>query len=320
MVERKKNYLKVLTTFFLFYLIFKNINFKEIVFLISRANFIYFLLMILIWFPTIYLSTLRWNKILASYNIHITTKKLYLIYLIASFYNNFLPSSIGGDSYKFLRLNTTFNRQKSKILSSIIIERGLGFLSLIFLSLLSTFYNRSLLLKSEVAKLALFLLLALFLTSILFFFIRKKLAKFLSSSTVNLPILKQLKNFVEVFVNFQNNKALIVGFLVSLILSLLTVFSNYLGFLAFGKQIKFSQLLFLVPLVSISSLIPISINSLGVKEGFYIYFFALIGVEKELSLSVSLIGRFLTTIASLSGGILLIERSLRKLLSFDQNN
>ena len=60
----------------------------------------------------------------------------------------------------------------------------------------------------------------------------------------------------------------------------------------------------------LSKIMPFTINALGIKEGLTIYLFGLAGVNKELSLSVSLVGRFLTILLSLPGGILFLINSM----------
>ena len=84
---------------------------------------------------------------------------------------------------------------------------------------------------------------------------------------------------------------------------------NDLLFRSFGIDVSFLHLLVIITLISVITMIPVSLNGLGVREARYVLFFQSIGVPDGIALSVSLLFFFLVTISSLIGGIFwLMER------------
>ena len=88
---------------------------------------------------------------------------------------------------------------------------------------------------------------------------------------------------------------------------------NDLLFKSFGIDVPFLHLLVIITIISVITMIPVSLNGLGVREAGYVFFFQSIGVPDGVALSVSLLFFFLVTISSLIGGIFwLMERKVSK--------
>ena len=84
---------------------------------------------------------------------------------------------------------------------------------------------------------------------------------------------------------------------------------NDLLFRSFGIEVSFLHLLVIITLISVITMIPVSLNGLGVREASYVLFFQSIGVPEGIALSVSLLFFILVTISSLIGGLFwLMER------------
>ncbi len=63
----------------------------------------------------------------------------------------------------------------------------------------------------------------------------------------------------------------------------------YLVFRAYGYEIPFMQHVALYPVIAILTLIPITVGGLGVREGFFVYFYSMIGVPAHIAVGVSLV-------------------------------
>jgi len=95
--------------------------------------------------------------------------------------------------------------------------------------------------------------------------------------------------------------ALSVGF------RLVTAISSYFGFLAFGIDISFGTVLFISLLVNVISLVPISINGWGIREGAFVLLYTQVGVGSAEALSVALLGRVLGILVSSVGGLMYLS-------------
>jgi glycosyltransferase 2 family protein len=78
---------------------------------------------------------------------------------------------------------------------------------------------------------------------------------------------------------------------------------NDLLFLGFGLDIPLFELMVLITLISIITMLPISVNGIGVREASYLFFFKELGVPAEMAISVSLLFFVLVSISSLFGGL-----------------
>src|SRR3954447_6684892 len=91
------------------------------------------LVALLIHASTIVVATWRWHLLLSAQNVHVATRKLFGSFLVASFFNNFLPSNIGGD---VIRIRDTARPAGSKTLATtvVLVDRGLGLMALVLVA------------------------------------------------------------------------------------------------------------------------------------------------------------------------------------------
>src|SRR3954452_2773041 len=77
----------------------------------------------------------RWNLLLKAQHIEITLRSLLGSFLVATYFNNFLPSNIGGD---FIRISDTARHTNSKTLATtvVLMDRILGLIALVFVAAL----------------------------------------------------------------------------------------------------------------------------------------------------------------------------------------
>lgn len=292
--------LKVIFTVVLFYIIIQKVNIDQLPGLLKGANYFYFVLMCIIWIIGLALSSIKWNIILKEYRISISNKEAFDLYWISSFFNNFLPSSFGGDSYKFICLNNSFKQKKSQIISSIILERGFGFLANILLIFIFSFiFIKELIYSPNQIVLIIVGTVLIVLTICLFLFKRGREIKYVS----NYKFINKLMNGLNVLLSFNNRRILFISLLISSVFLLLSILSLSFAFRAFNYDVSFSLLLFIVPMIQLSGLIPFSINSLGISEGIGVYLFIIFGVNPQVALLVLLSSRVLFALCTLTGGL-----------------
>jgi hypothetical protein len=254
-------------------------------------------------FVGIYISVLKWQKILSFYGFQEKIHELYKAYLVGVFYNNFLPSSVGGDIYRLFRLNKKLKNKKI-ILTTIILERGFGYFALLFVSLLLTlFWGDKIIQNRALILIALAIFLLLVSINIFFFFNFKKLT-FFSKFNVYVKFL----TFIDGVKRVSQNKRIVVQSLgLSIIFTMLSAISLWVLFLSLGSKVDFLAVFFVSSITQVISIIPISLNNIGVSEGLHVFLFSFFGVNPSLSLSVSLIGRAVSLVSSLAAGLITIK-------------
>jgi uncharacterized membrane protein YbhN (UPF0104 family) len=227
----------------------------------------------------------------------------------AGFVSNVLPTNIGGDVYRAVCLNRLFRDHSAKVLSSIVLDRGLGLLAmLVLVSVAGPLYVQSVLDSRPLAVGAPALCGVLAASAMWILFSRRSNAFW---SRPKNRAGSWLFDRITLLLAFPDKRRIAYSLAASFGFTLLAILANYLLFLAFGAHISFGILLFVIPVVNLVGLVPISINGLGVTEGLGMYLFARLGIEPELALSVLLLARVLQFLCSSTGGVrLLLSRNL----------
>ena len=109
-------------------------------------------------------------------------------------------------------------------------------------------------------------------------------------------------------VNKSYNKHIILCLFLAFLFQMTRVVSVYFLTLSAGVSASFMQLAFVVPLVTFITMIPISLNGIGIQEGAFFLYFEKIGLDPASALLVSFLPRIMMLIASLLGaGIYMFE-------------
>jgi len=315
MTRKFKNYfvvlLKTFVTLGLLWYLFALIEFNYFLEIIKNVKLLPLIIILLIYLPNIYLSTLKWHAILKYYKIIYSKSELFYLYLISGFFNNFLPTSIGGDSYKYLRLTKKYPTLNKEILSSIILERGVGFFALFAINIIlipcftDTILNQPIFLGIELLIAAIFSLIIILLCQ------RNKTIKCLEKINIKIKLFQKFKNFIKTLTSINDKKILINSFCYSIIFIILSAFSAFLLFYALGVQVNILYIILACSIINIFGVLPISLNSIGITEGLFVLLFGFYGVETEISLAAAIIARILMIIASSSGGFIYLFKILK---------
>jgi len=127
--------IKILVAAGIIWYLFSRVNWNLFFNSFKNVNIYLIIISMLALYLGVYFSILRWNVFLKNYNFKISKLKLYSLYSIGTFFNNFLPTTIGGDVYKFVSLNKHFKEKRKEIISSLILDRGSGFLILFLINI-----------------------------------------------------------------------------------------------------------------------------------------------------------------------------------------
>jgi len=228
----------------------------------------------------------RWQVLLRAKGIKRPQKELLSLYFIGAFFNNFLPSSIGGDVVKAYKLGRKTSEGVESAVS-VFMERFMGLLALFLIStgaMISVYKWRGL---------AAFI--GIWVAVAFGFWLLKFIKKYH-------PLLKKVYNSIYAFKDSKSalGEALFWGFVVQVI----SIVSQYVMFLALNVKLDFVYSFFILPLINFVAFLPITFNGLGVQDGMYVYFFGNMGYDPNQILAVSLIFHVSRMVVSLIGGIL----------------
>jgi uncharacterized protein (TIRG00374 family) len=285
----------------LFFVILQHVDLGKILEITAKAKILYLALPCAFYPLNLLIGSMKLKWLLQGYRMPMKLGTAFFLNWTAGFFNNFLPSSVGGDFYRILCMNRTYPGRPAQVVSAVILDRGLGLLAMVILAgLTGVFFVDALI--STTWTIVLIYVAAVVVTLgglfVLFFGHNFRL-----SHTGKHAIINKIINGLNVLVSYPDKKALALSLLVSFLFLATTVGSNYFLFLAFNTDISLLVLLFVIPVVNLAWLIPISINGLGITEGIGIVLFSHFGFEPELVLSIMIAGRALLMLCSATGGI-----------------
>ncbi|MFH1355741.1 MAG: lysylphosphatidylglycerol synthase transmembrane domain-containing protein [bacterium] len=254
-------------------------------------------------------QTFRWRYILYALQIKPTIRSLIKVNYIGHFFNFFLPTTMGGDVMRYLEISSSTTK-KTELLSSIIIERFMGIFSLIFMSLLLSLINISLV-EPQFYK-YLYFIGFLFLLMCVFVFIPSPAHRDVTVKYIG-RIINKLFHVWDSFSIIGNNRKLFIKtFLLSAVVQGGGIGVIYLFSLALGLSIPFSVFMLFTALIILMSLIPVSICGIGVRETGFLFFFSQLGIGSNVILSLSLLTFSRLFILGLVGGGIYTAQNLKK--------
>lgn len=244
----------------------------------------------------IVLSAVKWRLFLAAEIGPASLPALTRFYLIGSFFNNFLPSSVGGDVVRAWQTAAAYGRPAAA-LRSILLERLTGVAAILFCALGALPFLAPVLPQPPsvapgwmVAGLCT-VLLALALSLALGPRIARRYGERLRQSLRVPPALRRPQTWalaLMLSLIFQINVALIV----------------WLVGRGLGVAVGFWPVLLCMPLISLLTMLPLTVNGFGLREGAFVALFGLNGVPAPAALAWSLAVYLTVACVSLVGGVL----------------
>lgn len=211
------------------------------------------------------------------------------MYFTGMFANLFLPSSIGGDAIRVLLLARRFRDARAII--SVLFDRGMGLIAMLLLASLFSLSSDIELLSS--LRLFLWSSVSVLVIGILFF---PLLCNHLSKRRPS------ISEYVSpLLLLYTSKKAWFWCILISFVIQLLGFSIGLLCASAINMPLTFGHIVVSLSLVTLLSLLPISLNGLGLREGGLIYLLGMWGVSQEQALLLGLFLFGVQAICSLFG-------------------
>ena len=282
------------------------VDWRESFSVICRISLPYVVLLLMISFFMITISCIKWKLFLRTRNFHISLTRLIMLYLIGYFFNNFLPTSVGGDIARSLVLGSHI-RSNQDAFGSVFLERFTGSLALLVLAQCAFFVNVRLVQLPEIGFFLILITLASSAIILLLFSIRTQ-AFFSKIFTRWLPkaFKTKIESVLEVVYFFRTQPVVLTkAMAISFLFHIMTIINTWVVCLALDiSSIAILDLSVIVPIILLISMAPISINAIGVWEGAFVFFFSAIGVPPSNALSIALVLRAKTLLFAIFGGFL----------------
>ena len=292
-----------------------SVDFQDFLSHLTQVHPVYLLVAFLIAMADRVIMAYKWNILLAAKSIRISLMHATGIYLTSSFLGLFLPATVGGDAVRAFGVAREGYEAKD-VVSSILIERLFGIIALlvfVLLSIVISIFTLGSVFFDSISQLFwIFLILFAALMILTVVSLNKAILTRGSSwikghfnKILEIKLVRKLREVYESYLSYEQNKAVLGAFLLlSFVENLFPIFMSYLLSLAFGMEIPLLYFFILVPIVLVLVRIPISIDGIGIQEGTYVYFFALVGLMKSDALLLGIAAHVMAVVSILPGGIL----------------
>jgi uncharacterized protein (TIRG00374 family) len=256
------------------------------------------------------LATWRWQLLLEALGCVAPLRHLTASYLVATFFNNFLPSNIGGDIVR-VRDGSRLTGSTTSSLAVVGIDRILGLGALWVLGALA-FALAGPELRELAGARTVVLGLGLVFLVLGYVFFRPGTARRVMAVT-GLKRIDWLRERFEVAQAAVHSyraqmRTMFMAFAASLALQALAVWYYLAIARALRIPLSVSAAFLMVPLCTLLQAVPISFNGWGLREGLFTLYFAQVGLSRESALAFSLTGAGLIIILSLSGAVIWMAR------------
>ena len=256
------------------------------------------------------LATWRWQLLLEALGVVAPLRHLTASYLVATFFNNFLPSNIGGDIVR-VRDGSRLTGSTTSSLAVVGIDRILGLGALWVLGAIA-FVFASPELRELAGARAVLLGLGLVFVVLGTIFFRPGIARRLMAMSRLNAIDWARERFEVVQAAVHSYRAQVgtvwMALAASLALQALVVVYFFAIARALRIPLSISAAFLMVPLCTLLQAVPISFNGWGLREGLFALYFSQVGLPRESALAFSLTGAGLIILLSLSGAVVWMAR------------
>jgi uncharacterized protein (TIRG00374 family) len=303
-------FIKITVSLALLAYLFSTTNTRALALRVRGGDILLLTLAIGLYAIVIAISTWRWRILLRAQGYPAPLRHLSASYLVATFFNNFLPSNIGGDLVR-VRDGKQLTGSTTASLAIVAIDRVLGFGALYALAMLAYVVG-----GPSVRRLAgahvVILALGFAFAMLTYVFFRPGTAR-------RLMVISRLSRIHWVQEQFETVQSAVhiyreqigsvwLAFWGSLALQTVLVVYYYAVAHALRIDLPIDACFLMVPLCNLIQAVPISFNGWGLREGIFVVYFKQLGLTQESALAFSILGAGLIVLLSLSGAVVWTTR------------
>ena len=256
------------------------------------------------------ISVWRWQRLLRAQHVDVEKRRLTESIWVSMFFNNFLPSNIGGD---VVRIADTAPAAGSKTLATtvILVDRVLGLTALVIVAASGAFAASLFGVHIPGAR-WLFIAAAVGLVAAIFVIAMPQLVGHVLSPVraLNKPWLtERAQRLEDAVIRFRKAPSALAGAFAGALVVQITIVAFYL-LTAEGLSVPLPVFLgaVLIPVSLVVQMAPVSINGFGVREAVFAFFFRRFGLPTDAAVALSLVSTGMVMGLSLVGGFFFLRR------------
>ncbi len=249
------------------------------------------------------LMTFKWMLLLKARGADIRFSPAMKIYCASMIWGMFLPTTVGADTIRAVSVART-GINTNEVVASIVIERMIGFLSVLLLGLVSlALLSTNGLLESRfmglwwgaltTILLGMIVLVASFSNKV-FHLVHDQILGRLPNNR----IATKLRKFHDTYRSYRNNMGTLIAFFVlTFAEQFVAIAQCWLVAAGLGIHVGILYVIMAVPLSLLVSRIPIGIDGLGTFEAAFAFLLSLVGISGAEAVAIAFSGRVLQIVA-----------------------
>lgn len=307
---------KITVTVILLYYVVSLVDTQELMPLISNINWGYLAIAIVCHVIAFLVMSIRWWLILNSSDFKIEYSKITGAYYLGLFFNNFLPTAMGGDVVRIAKLRMA-GISTDLLIFSTLSDRIVGLLSIIVMGIIGVNFSATIQQNINNETLLLINTISIVLFGLFISALNTKFRDLIFSLTVQkIRLWNRLNNFLvfchKNIESLKNNTMIPKSILLSLISQLLIVFTYFFIGKSLNIELGLLEYVLVVPVVALFSSLPISVGGLGVREGVMVFLLTTAGTTTSSAVSVSIVYLSVLIFITLPGGLYLLSTSRKQ--------
>ena len=304
---------KLAVSIILLTILFSRIDGRRLWASARQASIAWLLAALAIYLVNVVVGVWRWHLLLHAQRVEVPRRSLLASMLVALFFNNFLPSNIGGD---VIRIRDTAKPAGSKTLATTVVfaDRVLGLIGLVLVAAMGATMVAGLAghVPSPILPAWLWVgFLAMAMLSAPAVLAPAGVGRLLQPLTVFHPewVGDRIGSLTAALARFRDRPGSLAGCFGGAVFVQASIVVFYVA-VARALHIGVTpwDLAVIVPLSFIVQMLPVSLNGFGVREATFSFYFTRVGLPLEAGLLVSLMGAALIMLFSVTGGFVWFAR------------
>lgn len=305
--------IKILLSVALFTFVVAKVSPRDIVATIRPSDPVILLAAGALFFISCLVGGWLWTRLLRAQGVRIPYRKAASYYFVGLFFNNFLPSNVGGDISRISEAAKHADHV-SPVFSATLMDRLIGVLAMALVATVAStaaidrFHHYAIytaILITFVISLGLFL--SIFNRNVLMAF--EWPFRVIGAHSIERGISRLMDDLHD----FRSQRrALASVFAASVLVQVSRILVHYLVGLALGVRVALGYYFLFVPVLAAFVSLPIALNGLGVREGAGVVLFRSAGMTQEQAFTVPFLTYLISVVISLLGGLIFLSRPLRR--------
>jgi len=311
--------IKIVVSVFVIVYLFLKYDILETFGLLLKIKWTQLAVIIIITILSYFVAAFKWKMIYP----YISIFRLVKVNLIGQFYSLVLPGQLFGEAAKIVYLrNEASNLDCAggtpRLAASVVMDKITGLIGLLIIGGIGLLFSGSLIRKTYFSTIVLIVFTVLLISLILLRFplfinLLSRIYKGMEQKSIMIPVVGKLRCFTDAWAGYSTQpRILIYSVMSGIVYQSILVGVHIACGLCFNISLPFIDWSWILCMLSILVLLPLSIGGIGIREGGYIAAMSFLNISAETALAFSLLMFSVQILFAVGGLLILVMSSLKK--------